>query len=144
MGGSAPKYEIHGTVEPGFECIKTQFETNYNLQYDKHSQLCIYVGQKCVVDLYGKTNNSAYTADHTTNIWSSGKMVAAILMGIAQSKGWINYQDKVTTHWPEFEKSGCGKGSLTVADVMRHESNIENLDACVPLKDTLTENVKQN
>jgi CubicO group peptidase (beta-lactamase class C family) len=47
------EYIIHGTCEEGFESVKELFEHFYKKKLDDRSQLCIYVGEKCVVDLYG-------------------------------------------------------------------------------------------
>ena len=80
-------YEIHGFVKPGFEEVKRQFEEYYANGIDKHSQLCVYVGDTMVVDLWGtqviqKGKKQHYTADSVTNIWSSGKSIGALLMAV--------------------------------------------------------------
>lgn len=60
------------------------------------------MGDECVVDLFGDAKGNGYSADNLQNIFSSGKPVAAILMGIMLSEGRFEYTDLVTKHWPEF------------------------------------------
>lgn len=46
-------YKIKGEVKEGYEPVKELFETFYETGQERHSQLCIYVGSECVVDIYG-------------------------------------------------------------------------------------------
>ena len=82
-----------------------------------------------VIDVCGTTTGKSkqvYTRESTTCVWSSGKVVAAIMMAIMRDKGHLNYNEKVATYWPEFAKHG--KGEITVADVMRMEAGLEKFD----------------
>ena len=54
----------------------------------------------------------------------------------------MNYDDKISQHWPEFAQNG--KENITVADLMRHEAGLAGLDTAVPLPSLLTENIKKN
>lgn len=58
------------------------------------------------------------------------------------SSGLMNYDDKISQHWPEFAQNG--KENITVADLMRHEAGLAGLDTPVPLPSLLTENIKKN
>ena len=43
--------QIHGTVEPGFESVKSLFELNMRKLKERQTQLCVYVkGQQVVRD----------------------------------------------------------------------------------------------
>ena len=81
-----------------------------------------YVGDRKIVDLFGNTLNNGYNADSLQNIFSSGKSVAAILMGIMADKGLLEWDAPVTKYWPEFGKNG--KDIVKVKDVMKHESGL--------------------
>ena len=98
---------------------------------DTHSQLCIYVGNEMVVDLHGCPTESRFDADSLLSVWSSGKSVAAILLGIINDKGHLSYDDTVAKHWPEFAKNG--KHFLTIADIMRHEGGLNKLHKSVEI-----------
>ena len=84
MGCGASQFKIDGHVDEGFEGITRQFEKMYQQGIDTESQLCVYVGDKKVVDIWGSVPNKGkeYTPDSCCNIWSSGKCLAAICMAI--------------------------------------------------------------
>ena len=107
------------------------------------------MGDECVLDLVGRPKGSKYHHDHTVSIFSNGKMVASILMAIARSNGWLDYDEKVVTYWPALGKTRCGKENLRVKDVLRHECwldrfVVEGNRGSLPLEWTLTENIKKN
>ena len=79
-------FVIEGHVSSGFETVKHQFQKYYQNGFDTHSQLCVYVGNEKVIDIYGKPADpeSDYDQDKISNIFSSGKNIAAILMAILQ------------------------------------------------------------
>jgi CubicO group peptidase (beta-lactamase class C family) len=43
---------------------------------------------------------------------STGKGVAAILLGSLRDQGLFDYDDKVAKYWPEFAQ--CGKENITI------------------------------
>ena len=53
--------------------------------------------------------------------------MGSILMGIAKSNGWIDYEEKVVKYWPEFGGTKCGKENLKVKDILRQESFLDRL-----------------
>ena len=98
-----------------------------------------YVGDRKIVDLFGDSLNIGYNEDSLQNIFSSGKSVASILMGIMADKGLIEWQAPVTKYWPEFGKNG--KDILKVVNVMRHEAGIPFPSQKIDLADLSTENI---
>ena len=109
--------KIKGYVKPGFEHVYDQYELLVDKEYDKKSQLCVFVKGEKVVDLY-----RGVEPEKMTTIFSSGKSVAAILLALLHDKGLFQYEDLVDQHWPEF-----GKPGTTIADVMRHEAGLPKL-----------------
>lgn len=75
MGGSVSKqYIIEGTVAPGYESVKKIFEANFSRGADENSQLCVYVGEEKVVDLWGRVDSdNGFNADSLINVFSSTK-----------------------------------------------------------------------
>ena len=57
---------------------------------------------------------------------SSSKIVTSILLGIMVSKGYLRFEEKVATYWPEFGKNG--KENIKVEDILRHESGMHKFD----------------
>ena len=133
---------VEGFVAPGFENVRKMFEENFRRGSDESSQLCVYVGEEVVVDLWASTSHSSYTGDTLTNVFSSTKSITAIAMAALVDLGLMNYSDKICQHWPEFAENG--KGDLVIADLMRHEAGLANFDTPVDLKNTLRENIKRN
>ena len=99
-------YGIEGHVSPGYEPVVHGLEHMFQIGQDKLSQLCVYVGNECVVDVYGKygkkEKKTNFGPDSMTAIMSSGKSVAAILMAIMVDKGYLSYGQPVSQYWPEF------------------------------------------
>jgi len=143
MGSANSKtIQAEGFVAPGFESVKQMFENNFQRGADESSQLCVYVGEEKVVDLWFSTTNTTFTGDTLINVFSSTKSLTAIAMAALVDKGVIKYSDKIATHWPEFGQKD--KGDITIADLMRHEAGLANFDAPFDASCTLRENIKQN
>lgn len=135
--------EVHGEVAPGFESVKALFTHNMQTQRENGAQLCAYVGNQKVVDLWAsKTGDASYTADSIANMFSSGKSLEAIAMAHQVGAGRVNYTDKVVDHWPEFGANG--KEALTVADVMRHEAGLAAFDTAIDPIDLFRDHIKEN
>jgi len=134
--------EIHGTVSPGYEPVKDMFTDNFYKGREESAQLCVYVGEEKVVDIWGSTTNPSYTADTLTTVFSSTKSLTAIAMAAMQDRGLVKYGSKIAEYWPEFAQQN--KGDVTVADLMRHEAGLASFDTSVVVQDTLTEEIKKN
>ena len=58
MGASTSHPKIEGFCDPKYDKVKKHLEHMIAKGCDENIQLCVYVGGKCVVDLYGATNDS--------------------------------------------------------------------------------------
>jgi hypothetical protein len=58
-------------------------------------------------------------------IFSSGKNLYAICLSMCVSRGLLGYNLPVAHYWPSFAQAG--KGNITVADVLRHDSGLFRL-----------------
>ena len=143
MGAANSKtIQAEGYVAAGFESVKEMFENNFHRGADESSQLCVYVGEEKVVDLWLSTTNNNFTGDTLINVFSSTKSLTAIAMASLHDMGVIKYTDKIATHWPEFAQND--KGDITIADLMRHEAGLAYFDAPFDASCTLRENIKEN
>ena len=134
---------ISGSVAPGFESIKSLYEQNMRNMLEKNTQLCVYYKGERVVDLWATAvGDQSFSADSLVNAFSSGKSLESIAIGSLLSQGLLDYQDRVTEHWPEF--GGQGKGETTIADLLRHEGGMASLDRPLNSSDLLSENLKKN
>ncbi len=139
----AEQLHIRGTVAPGFESVKQLFEHNMRTLAEKNSQLCVYVGGERVVDLWASaTGDTDFTADSLINVFSSGKSLESIALASLVAKGLLNYNDRITKHWPEFGAEG--KDDLTVAELMRHEAGLAAFNVSLDPEALHKENIKQN
>ena len=75
-------------------------------------------------------------------VYSTGKSVVAVVIGLLVDQGLLDYDAKVAKYWPEFSK--LGKENITVADVMRHESGLDHMDHVFVDDDFKRENIKTN
>merc|ERR1711962_114969 len=144
MGGAVPsKVVVEGTVEPGYEPVRDTFTHNCQHGSEEHSQLCAYVDGKKVVDLWCRVNDqSTFNGDSFTNVYSNTKTVTAVVMAMAKDRGWLDYADKISKHWPEFGQKG--KENITIADLLRHEAGMAEFKEPLELTDTLRESIKKN
>lgn len=134
--------KVQGYVAPGFESVKKLFEDNFIRGAETSAQVCVYVENERVVDLWCSVDDVNYTGDTLTNVFSSTKSLTAIAMAALQDQGLLSYDEKITKYWPEFGQNG--KENVTVADLMRHESGLAQLNTPVSLENTLRENIKKN
>merc|ERR1711892_159855 len=127
---------------PQVKSVKEMFEENFRAGREENAQLCVYVGEEMVVDLWGFSSDPNYNGDTLTNIFSSTKSLTAISMAMLYDQGLIKYTDKITKHWPEFGENG--KEETTVADLMRHEAGLADFNQSVESGALLKENIKNN
>ena len=135
--------QVFGTVQPGFESVKTLFETNMRQLAEDDAQLCVYVGNDKVVDLwYTAEAEDQFNADSLVNVFSSGKSLEAIALASLVSKGLLKYDEHIATYWPAFAAEG--KSQLTVADLMRHEAGLASFNTSIAPLDLFSDNIKAN
>jgi CubicO group peptidase (beta-lactamase class C family) len=133
---------ISGEVKPGFESVRDLFQRSLSPAKDKNVQLCVYAGEEQVVDLWASSGDDEFSADSLVNVFSSGKSIESILMAALVDQGLLDFTQPVSTYWPEF--AGGGKDALTVADVMRHEAGLAQLDTTLLATQLETPALKHN
>eukprot|EP00095_Tigriopus_kingsejongensis_P008027 maker-scaffold630_size122347-snap-gene-0.10 protein:Tk08027 transcript:maker-scaffold630_size122347-snap-gene-0.10-mRNA-1 annotation:"esterase" len=135
-------YEIFGSVGPGWEPIRAQFEQHFKDGAEEHAQVCIYHKGVKVVDLWGVSNEAAFDGNSLTVCYSATKTVAAIAMAWLVDQGLMQYSDLVIKHWPEFGQNG--KEGIKVEDVLRHESGLQWFSKTVDEEGLQREGLKAN
>ena len=101
------KFALNGFCNENYEPVKAHFEKMLLNGQEENAQLCIYVGDKCVVDLYGTAiGDFSYSSESIQNVMSCGKNWESIVMGMLYDKGLFKYEDNVSKHWPEFGQNG--------------------------------------
>ena len=124
---STPKQSIiQGFVRQGFEAMREAFAENFSLRNELGAACCVYHYGEKVVDLWGGVRNKAtgepWEEDTTVVVYSTTKGLAAMTLAIAHSRGWLDYDERVSTYWPEFAQNG--KEEITVRQLLAHQAGL--------------------
>jgi CubicO group peptidase (beta-lactamase class C family) len=122
--------QIHGTVSEGFEPVKEAFAENFARRKELGAACCVYHHGEKVVDLWGGIRNKAtgqpWEDDTMALVFSATKGFAAMAMAMAQSRGLLDYEERVCTYWPEFAEQG--KEDVTVRLLLAHQAGLFAFD----------------
>jgi CubicO group peptidase (beta-lactamase class C family) len=70
----------------------------------------VYHKRRKVVDLWGAVRNretgEPWERDTMVIVYSATKGLAAMTLAVAHSRGWLDYDERVCTYWPEFAQHG--------------------------------------
>ena len=124
---------VHGYVAPGFEEVRTEFVNNFTRRGEIGAACSIYYQGEKVVDLWGGYRDVAGTQlweeDTVVRVYSTTKGMSLVVLAKLHSDGLLDYQERVSTYWPEFAASG--KGEITVEQLITHKSGLVLLDRSV-------------
>jgi CubicO group peptidase (beta-lactamase class C family) len=59
-------------------------------------------------------------------VYSATKGLAAMTLAIAHSRGWLDYEERVSAYWPEFAQQG--KGQITLRQLLAHQAGLFELN----------------
>ena len=125
--------EIHGCTARGFEAVREAFAENFARRKELGAACCIYHRGEKVVDLWGgvrdKATGAPWEEDTMVLVFSATKGLAAMVMAVAHSRGWLDYEERVCTYWPEFAQQG--KDRITVRQLLAHQGGLFGFDAPV-------------
>ena len=111
---------IDGTVAPGFEGVRAEFERNFSDRGEIGAAVAAYWHGEKVVDLWGghRTPERAapWNADTMVIVFSTTKGLSAMTLAIANARGWLDYDAPVALYWPEFAQNG--KRDITVRQLL--------------------------
>lgn len=124
---------VGGAAKPGFEGVRDAFIENFERRGELGAACCIYLHGEKVVDLWGGVRNRAtgepWQEDTMVIVFSATKGMAGLALALADSRGWLDYEERVCTYWPEFAQQG--KESVTVRQLLSHQAGLAALDAHV-------------
>jgi hypothetical protein len=119
-------FEVQGQVSRGFEAAREAFAENFVRRQELGGACCVFHRGEKVVDLWGGIRNK-----QTAEPWERGTMVvihsatkglAAMTLAIAHSRGWLDYEERVCTYWPEFAQQE--KERVTVRQLLAHQAGL--------------------
>jgi CubicO group peptidase (beta-lactamase class C family) len=137
---TANRADVHGDVAPGFERVRDAFVENFARRQELGGACCAYLHGQKVVDLWGgirnKQTGEPWEADTMVVVHSATKGLAAMTLAIAHSRGWLDYEERVATYWPEFARNG--KQAITVRQLLAHQAGLFAFDEVVD-RDTIAD-----
>ena len=131
---SAPKQMlIEGTVSKRFEPVRQAFVENFTRRGELGGACCIYEHGEKVVDLWGglrdRNRGKPWRQDTLAIVHSATKGLAAMVIALAHSRGWLDYDERIAGYWPEFAQNG--KEAITVRQLLAHQAGLfVNLAIC--------------
>lgn len=124
---------VEGYTAPGFDRVKTEFERNFNHRGDTGAACAIYYRGEKVVDLWGGFSRGIQPWQQGTMVlvFSATKGFAAMALAKLHSQGLLDYQERISTYWPEFAQEG--KGDITLRQLLTHQAGLVLLDQRLPV-----------
>jgi CubicO group peptidase (beta-lactamase class C family) len=124
------RIRIEGHVSPAFDSVRDAFAENFSRRHELGGACCVYHRGEKVVDLWGGVRNKStgepWQEDSMVLIWSATKGLAAMTLAVAHSRGWLDYEERVCTYWPEFAQHG--KETITVRQLLAHQAGLFAFD----------------
>lgn len=121
---------VEGYVSRGFEAVREAFEENFAQRGDLGGACCAYRRGEKVVDLWGgvrnKSTDEPWERDTMVVVHSATKGLAAMTLALAHSRGWLDYDERVATYWPEFAQHG--KERISVRQLLAHQAGLFAFD----------------
>lgn len=121
---------VHGYVGRGFEGMRATFAENFARRHELGGACCAYRHGEKVADIWGgirnKQTGEPWEGRTMVIVYSATKGLAAMTLAIAHSRGWLDYEERVSTYWPEFAQHG--KADITVRQLVAHQAGLYALD----------------
>jgi CubicO group peptidase (beta-lactamase class C family) len=117
---------IRGQICRSFEVVREAFVDNFTKRRELGGACCAYYAGERVIDLWGgirnKQTGEPWEPDTMVVVYSATKGLAAMTLAIAHSRGWLDYEERVSRYWPEFAQHG--KEHITVRQLLAHQAGL--------------------
>jgi CubicO group peptidase (beta-lactamase class C family) len=127
---ASKELRIEGAVREGWGPVRETFVENFMRRGERGGACCVYQDGEKVVDLWGGVRDRAigdpWRPDTMVVVHSATKGFAAMVMALAHSRGWLDYDERVCTYWPEFAQAG--KERITVRQLLAHQAGLFAFD----------------
>lgn len=127
-----------GTCAAPFERVRAVFERNFEELGEVGCSVCVIFKGTVVVDLWGGLmvkaskrdkrfpDDRPWERDTLVNVFSCTKAMANLCIALLVQWKLLSYDDAVSRHWGGF--AAGGKGEITVAQLLSHQSGLSALD----------------
>ena len=127
---ASQRIRIEGYVSAGFDAVREAFAENFERRHELGGACCVYHQGEKVVDLWAgvrdKSTGEPWEEDTMVVVYSATKGLAAMTLALAHSRGWLDYEERVCTYWPEFAQQG--KEMITVRQLLAHQAGLFAFD----------------
>ena len=131
MPSSVP---LEGHCDPRFERVRAAFAENFAARGEPGAAVCIALGGKNVVDLWGgyadAANTIPWSRDTLVNVFSVGKALCAIAALRVVEQGLAVLDAPAAALWPEFAQAG--KGAITLRQILSHQAGLPAIAEPLP------------
>ena len=121
---------VGGSVTKGFERVRREFQRNFAERGELGAACAAYVGGEKVIDLWGGVRDARdgarWEEDTLVLVYSTSKGLSAMVLALCHTRGWLDYDERVSTYWPEFAQAG--KEAVTVRQLLAHEAGLPVVD----------------
>ena len=121
---------LRDTSAPGSRLCARRLSRTSTRRHELGGACCAYHRGEKVVDLWGgirnKQTGEPWERDTMVIVHSATKGLAAMTLALAHSRGWLDYEERVCTYWPEFAQQG--KERITVRQLLAHQAGLFALD----------------
>jgi CubicO group peptidase (beta-lactamase class C family) len=118
--------EIGGFAQPRYSAVKDVFARHFDEGLELGARFTLIQDGVAVVDLWGgvadRATGTAFDETTLTQVFSTTKAVAALLIARLVDAGRLSYGQRVAEVWPEFAQSG--KGRITVEQALSHQAGL--------------------
>ena len=116
--------------------MRDVFTDNFESRGEVGAACCVFLDGARVVDLWGGSRDMKACAPWEENtivpVFSTTKGMSAMALALANSRGYLEYDEEVSSYWPEFAQSG--KAGITVRQLLAHQAGICVIDAPLRLR----------
>jgi CubicO group peptidase (beta-lactamase class C family) len=117
---------IAGFVKPGFEAVREAFLENFARRREIGAACCVYYRGEKVVDLWGgirnQTRGEPWEENTMVMVFSTTKGMSGLAVALANSRGLVDYDERVSKFWPEFAQEE--KEKITVRQLLSHQAEL--------------------
>jgi CubicO group peptidase (beta-lactamase class C family) len=120
---------VEGMCKKGFEPVAEAFQKNFADHGEVGASVCVTVGGRTVVDLWGgladPKTGTPWTRDTVGIVFSCTKGATALCAHVLASRGKLDIDAPVTELWPEFGQHG--KEAVTTRMMLDHSAAVPAL-----------------
>lgn len=117
---------IEGHCDPRFAAAGEAFAANFEQGLETGAAFALRVDGETVVDLWAgladKASGRPWERDTLVPIFSTTKMMTALVVATLIEDGALSYDQTVASIWPDFAQAG--KGEVTVAQALSHQAGL--------------------